>query len=118
MSFKQIQQISVVDYMPGTLFPVEITDQKFRCKHEWWIHKGFQKLSEKYSMCIVWASENGRERFKHEAVAQNTDSVREGNSANETMIYSYKTVLLVCFISYIQFSSFCCELESLFLTFI
>lgn len=40
----------------------------------------FQKLSE-YSMCIFWASENAREGFIYEAVAQNTDNVREGITA-------------------------------------
>lgn len=55
----------------------------------------FQKLSE-YSIYIFWASENGREEFNYEAVAQNTDSVREGITAkwnNDLVLHDILTSL-------------------------
>lgn len=41
---------------------------------------------KRYSMDVFWASENNKERFNFEAVAQNTDNVRDGNKQNGTMI--------------------------------
>lgn len=63
--FKQIQQVFVVDYIPGTVsFLVGNTDEEFRYKYGWSLERS-----------IPWAFENDWEWLNYEEVVQNTDSM-------------------------------------------